>query len=119
MFVGHDTNIAQIQTMLQMNWQLGDYPRNDIPPGGSLAFERYRDTHSGERYVRLTFSAMSLDQWRHLSPLTTDAPPLIEEYHDSHCQPTAVGWLCPLDHIVEKMARSQVAGITSPQPLFH
>lgn len=119
MFVGHDTNIAQIQTMLQMNWQLGDYPRNDIPPGGSLAFERYRDTRSGERYVRLTFTAMSLDQWRHLSPLTSDAPPLIGEYHDSHCRQTAVGWLCPLEHIVEKMTRSQVPGVSSPQPLFY
>ncbi|MFP1763746.1 histidine-type phosphatase [Lonsdalea quercina] len=119
MFVGHDTNIAQIQTMLQMNWTLGEYPRNDIPPGGSLAFERYRNTRSGERYVRLTFSAMSLDQWRNLSPLTSEAPPLIEEYHDSHCQQTAVGWLCPLDDIVQKMTRAEVPGVTSPQPLFH
>jgi 4-phytase / acid phosphatase len=38
-FVGHDTNIANVAALLGLEWQLPDYPQNDIPPGSALAFE--------------------------------------------------------------------------------
>jgi 4-phytase/acid phosphatase len=38
-FVGHDTNIANIAGLLGLSWRLPEYPNNDIPPGTALAFE--------------------------------------------------------------------------------
>lgn len=32
------------------SWQLPGYSRGNIPPGSSLVLERWRDTHSGERF---------------------------------------------------------------------
>ncbi|MDX5630398.1 MULTISPECIES: histidine-type phosphatase [unclassified Brenneria] len=119
LLIGHDTNIAQIQTMLNFKWTLGEYPQNDIPPGGSLVFERYRDTRSGEALVRLSFTAMSLDQWRNLSRFDAAHPLLSADYADDACRKTAIGTLCPLGHMVQVMENSMATGIRAPQAIFH
>lgn len=99
--VGHDSNISQIQTMLGFNWQLPVYPRNDIPPGGSLVMERYRDTQTGEQLVHVTFSARTLDQWRKLTPLNNQHPLPVAEFIHPGCHSSAVGELCPLETFVK------------------
>lgn len=38
-YVGHDTNIANIGGLLGLNWQGKGYPLNGIPPAGALFFE--------------------------------------------------------------------------------
>lgn len=103
--VGHDSNISQIQTMLGFNWKLPVYPRNDIPPGGSLIMERYLDKQTGEKMVHLTFSARTLDQWRQLSPLNEQNPLPVAEFNAPECHETSIGELCPLNefiHLAEK-----------------
>lgn len=107
-FVGHDSNISQIQTMLGFNWQLPVYPRNDIPPGGSLVMARYLDKKTGERLVQLTFSARTLDQWRQLSPLNERNPLPVAEFKYSGCRETTIGELCPLNTFVRLAERNLV-----------
>ncbi|MFH2503797.1 histidine-type phosphatase [Klebsiella indica] len=107
-FVGHDSNIAQIQTMLGFNWQLPVYPRNDIPPGGSLIMARYLDKKTGERFVRLTFSARTLDQWRQLSPLNEHNPLPVAEFKYPGCRETTLGELCPLNTFVRLAEKNLV-----------
>lgn len=107
-FVGHDSNISQIQTMLEFNWQLPVYPRNDIPPGGSLVMERYRDKQTGQRFIHLTFSARTLDQWRYLSPLSEQHPLPEAEFNNADCHHTAVGELCPLNTFVKLAEKNLV-----------
>lgn len=108
-FVGHDSNISQIQTMLGFNWQLPDYPRNDIPPGGSLIMARYLDKQTGERWVQLTFSARTLDQWRQLSPLNARNPLPVAEFTHAGCHKTAIGVLCPLKTFVSLAEKNMVS----------
>jgi 4-phytase/acid phosphatase len=74
LLVGHDTNIAQLGGMLDLHWQVADYPPDDPPPGGVLGFELVRDA-SGARFVRAFYEAQSMDQLRSLAPLTAEAPP--------------------------------------------
>ena len=74
LLVGHDTNIAQLGGMLDLHWQVADYPPDDPPPGGALGFELVRDA-SGARFVRAFYEAQSMDQLRSLAPLTAEAPP--------------------------------------------
>jgi 4-phytase/acid phosphatase len=38
-YVGHDTNIANVAGLLGLEWKIGDYPPNDVAPGAALAFE--------------------------------------------------------------------------------
>ena len=117
LFVGHDTNISQIQTMLGFNWQLPQYPANDIPPGGTLAFEKYKNIKTGKEYVKVSFSARTLDQWRNLTPLNSKQPLASAQLKYSYCKKTAVGVLCPLNEFV-KNTRQRVLPIQIDQPLF-
>ncbi|WP_435639846.1 histidine-type phosphatase [Carnimonas bestiolae] len=117
MLVGHDTNIAQVQTMLGFNWQLPGYPRNDIPPGGSLELQRYRNLADNSQWLRVVFRARSLDQWRRLSPLDARHPLPAAELNGEGCRATSVGRLCPLSAVVAR-ARRQLVELPHPPTLF-
>lgn len=75
-FVGHDTNIAQLRTLLGFDWKIAEYPENDAAPGGTLLFERWIDDHTGAQFVSVAYVAQSMDQLRSLS----DAPPYQVQY---------------------------------------
>src|SRR5258708_6909380 len=38
-YSGHDTDVASVAGLLQLNWSLPDLPENDTPPAGALIFE--------------------------------------------------------------------------------
>lgn len=52
-FVGHDTNIANVGGLLGLNWQASGYPPNGIPPAGALFLELWKN--GGEQEVRARF----------------------------------------------------------------
>lgn len=54
-FVGHDTNIANLGALLGVNWQARGYPPNDIPPAGVLFLELWGQ--GDRREVRVRFYA--------------------------------------------------------------
>lgn len=58
-FVGHDTNIANLGGLLGANWKARDFPANGIPPGSLLAMELW--DNSGKREIRLRFYAQTLE----------------------------------------------------------
>jgi len=105
MFVGHDTNIAETQTLMGFKWTLAGYPSNDIPPGGTISFARFHQKNSNTEFVRVRFSARSLDQWRTLSPLNEQNPLLHADLYFNGCQKTDVGTLCPLNKVVKRASQ--------------
>ncbi|CAG8998645.1 MAG: Periplasmic AppA protein [Candidatus Celerinatantimonas neptuna] len=118
MFVGHDTNIAEIQTMLGFNWALKDYPANDIPPGASLNFTRFHEKGTHKEFVRVRFVARSLDQWRRLTYLDHQHPLLSADFAFKGCRHTAQGELCPLKLFVKDASKMLVKdGLNLP--VFH
>ena len=69
-FVGHDTNLAELGSLLGLHWSLAGSQEDDTPPGGALVFERLRNPADGRRHVRVFFMAQTMDQVRLLTPLT-------------------------------------------------
>ena len=61
--VGHDSSLAKLAGMLHLSWIASGYLFNDTPPGGALVFELYAP-QQGEPFVRLFFTAQSLDEMR-------------------------------------------------------
>jgi len=114
LYVAHDTNISWLRTMLNFSWQLADYPRGNIPPAGSLVFERWRETHSGKRYIRLYFQAQTLDQIRNLTPLTGNRALVKKEFSSAECRVTSVGVLCPYDSMMARITGSIDRSAVSP-----
>lgn len=118
MFFAHDTNISQLRTMMGFDWQLPGYPHNDIPPAGALIFERFHDRQADREMIRISFQARSLDQWRHLFPLSTTSPLLIREWQFPGCEQTSVGVLCPLSEAVKRMSQQQDIALQAPADYF-
>ena len=72
--IGHDTNIASIAGLLDLNW-IADSRRNDTPPGGALVFELWQSA-AGEDSVRLYYTTQTLEQMRSATVLSKENPPV-------------------------------------------
>ena len=104
LLVAHDTNISYLRTLLGFRWSLGDYLEGNIPPVGSLHFERYKQLSSGRYFLRVAFEAQSLEQIRQLTPLTRAQPPLHADMTGTQgCITASVGVLCPLDAALQRL----------------
>jgi 4-phytase / acid phosphatase len=71
---GHDSNIATVAGMLHLDWVI-DGRVDDTPPGGALLFELWRPRAGGEPFVRVAYTAQTLEQMRKAEPLTNANPP--------------------------------------------
>ena len=104
LLVAHDTNISYLRTMLGFGWKLGDYLENNIPPVGTLQFERYKEVKTGEYFLRIAFEAQSMDQIRNLTPLDGTQKPLKGDFESAKgCRKTSAGLLCPLKDAMAKV----------------
>jgi 4-phytase/acid phosphatase len=73
-FVGHDTNLANISGALHLSWLI-DGRMNDTPPGAALVFEMWKQRGDASYYVRTYFTSQTLDQMRNATPLSLVHPP--------------------------------------------
>ncbi len=71
---GHDSNIAAVAGALNVNWVI-DGRVDDTPPGGALLFELWRSRADGKHFVRVEYTAQTLEQMRHTEALTAANPP--------------------------------------------
>lgn len=112
--VAHDTNIAMVRTLMGFDWALPGYSRGNIPPGGSLVLERWRDTRSGERFLQIYFQAQSLDDLRRLQPVDEKHPLLHQAWHQPGCRDTSVGLLCPYQSTLTQLQKNIDNSATLP-----
>jgi 4-phytase/acid phosphatase len=71
--VGHDTNIVTVAGALGLDWII-DGRVDDTPPGGALLFEVWQPRDGGAPFVRMEYTAQTLEQMRQAQPLTTANP---------------------------------------------
>lgn len=71
--VGHDTDIETVAGALGIDW-IADGRVNDSPPGSALVFELWRSPKAGS-FVRVAFTAQTLEQMRNSEQLTAADPP--------------------------------------------
>ena len=58
--IGHDTNLANLGVLFDLNWQLPNRARNENTPGGYLTFEKW--LVDGVPEIRIYYSALSPEQ---------------------------------------------------------
>ena len=73
--IGHDTNIASIAGLLDLDW-IADGRRDDTPPGGALVFELWQPATGREDFVRVYYTTQTLEQMRTATVLTSQNPPV-------------------------------------------
>lgn len=89
LLAGHDTNLADLGGYYDLHWRVAGYPADDIPPGGALTFELWRDGKA--RSVRVGFRALTMDQQRNLE----NSAPFAQALKVLGC-----GGTCSLDRFV-------------------
>jgi 4-phytase/acid phosphatase len=72
--VGHDTNLSNVASLLNMTW-VADGRRDDTPPGGALVFELWRSRKTKEDFVRTYYTTQTLEQMRSEAVLSLSSPP--------------------------------------------
>lgn len=114
---GHDTNIANIGGMLNLNWWLPGSQANPVLPGGALLFELWR--HGGEPgtyTVRVSYVGESLAQLRAGAPLSLNAPPARSPIFIPGCSGSAPGYGAPLPAFVRAARKVIDPGFIAEEP---
>lgn len=91
--VGHDTNLANIAGMLNLNWLI-DGRRDDTPPGGALVFELWQNPGSSAYKVRTYYTSQTLEQMRNVTELTLKTPPAKANIFVPGCSTGRDGFFC-------------------------
>ena len=106
---GHDTNLADVGSLLGISWKVASYPKDDIPPGGALGFELLGDK-AGHKFVRAFFRAQTMDQLRNQTPLDAQAEGYRSYLSIPGCNSPGDTTPCPIDRfkaiVKEKLTAS-------------
>jgi len=95
-YVGHDTNLWNLASMIDVSWTQAGYQRNQTPPSGALMFE-VRETPDKKLRVYTSYVAQSIEQMRAATPLTADSPPPRTPLRLPGCSTTAPGFPCTIE----------------------
>lgn len=97
LLVGHESNIHNIASLLDLTWQIPGFLPGEASPGGALAFEQFREPRSEKRYVRIAYYAQTLDEMRRRATLTYRDPPGMVQVALPACSGELVNNACPLE----------------------
>ncbi len=104
--IGHDTNIENIAGALNLTW-IVDGRRDDTPPGGALVFELWQTRETHLNYVRLFYTAQTLDQMRNSAQLSLSNPPQRVPIFIPGCSTETMS--CALDRLEELLLSTQAS----------
>jgi 4-phytase / acid phosphatase len=113
LLVGHDSNIVAVSSALGINWAL-DGRVDDTPPGGALLFELWRSRADGKPFVRLEYTAQTLEQMRRSETLTPANPPSNAQIFVPGCG--RADMTCTWEEFSETMRQAIVPAYVAAQP---
>jgi 4-phytase/acid phosphatase len=100
---GHDSTIANIGGLLDLNWWAPGTQMNPMLPGGGMVFELWRRAGSQDSfYVRISYVTQTLDQMRDGGPLSPDNPPALCPIFIPGCSGPGPGFDAPLAGFVRQ-----------------
>ena len=118
LFVGSDTQIAEVGGILDAHWHLQGYLDDETPPGGGLVFELLQDPVTRALFVRLVFVAQTLEQIRAASALGAANPPNYVPVQVPGCEGVRPDGACPMASFI-KQARSKMDPTAVAKPAYH
>jgi 4-phytase/acid phosphatase len=99
--VGHEANVAHVERLLNLAWEIPGFQANEASPGSALAFELFREVSTGQRYVRLAYFAQTPEQMRQATVLNLAQPPGAVAIDLPACAAYARERSCPMERFVE------------------
>ena len=89
LYVGSDTQISALSSVLGAHFHVPGYGLDDPSPGAMLMVQLWKNQHTSQYFVRLAYIAQSLHQLRTVAPLSRAHPPLWQYLHSNLCAPLA------------------------------
>lgn len=117
-FVGSDTQIAALSSVLGVHFHLPGFGIDDPSPGSALLVELWHQRDSGQRFVRLRYVGQSPEQLRQATPLSLETPPAQQILHSSMCPRQPSPTLCPVTVLTSRLRRDLVPIDTTNQAAF-
>ena len=74
MLTGHDNQLAAVGGLMRADWALPTFAVDDTPPGGAMVFELRQD-QTGNDFVRVYYTAATMDQQHNSTALTLQQTP--------------------------------------------
>jgi 4-phytase / acid phosphatase len=106
LLIGHDTNLANIASMLNIDWLI-DGRRDDTPPGGALVFELWQGADRADYEVRTYYTAQTLEQMRNLTLLTPKDPPARSDIFVPSCSGPGPAFPCKWE-VFQRLLQSAI-----------
>jgi 4-phytase / acid phosphatase len=114
---GHDSNIANLGGLFDMNWWVPGTQMNPMLPGGALVFELWKKGGAQDAfYVRTSYVSQTLDQERDATPLTLQAPPALSPIFVPGCGGLGPNFDSPLASFVRQARRVIDPSFIAPEP---
>jgi 4-phytase/acid phosphatase len=115
--VGHDSTIANIGGLLDLDWWVPGTQKNPMLPGGAMVFElRRRAGPQDSFYVRISYVTQTLEQMREANPLTRDNPPALAPIFIPGCSGPGPGYDAPLAAFVRQARKVIDPSFIAPEP---
>jgi 4-phytase / acid phosphatase len=115
LFIGSDTQIAEIGGMLGAHWHLRSYLDDETPPTGGLTFALLVNQSTGHRYVRMKFLTPTLDQIRAAAVLDDANAPEDVNISIPGCDQPGADEVCPVERFIDIARHSLDPTATAPQ----
>jgi len=103
LYVGQDSNLWNLASLMDVSWLQAGYQRNQVPPGGGLVFEVRENAKDRKLRVYTAFVAQNVDQVRNGTPLVEDALPARTPLRLPGCSSTAPGFPCTIEEFAVAM----------------
>jgi 4-phytase / acid phosphatase len=114
---GHDSTLAALGGLFDLNWWLPGTQMNPMLPGGALLFELWkRGGPEEDYYVRTSYVAQSLDQQRDAVILSLEKPPALSPIFIPGCSGTGPNFDAPLKAFVRQARKVIDPAFIAPEP---
>ncbi|HCC6165861.1 TPA: AppA family phytase/histidine-type acid phosphatase [Citrobacter amalonaticus] len=104
---GHDTNLANLSGVFDLNWSLPGQPDN-TPPGGELVFERWTRVSDNTDWIQISFVYQTLQQMREFIPFSSSSLPNKIVLTLPSCQDKNPEGMCPLKHFIDIVQTARI-----------
>lgn len=102
-FVGHENNLWNLASIMDVSWLQAGFQRNQVPPGGALVFEVRENVKDKKLRVYTSFVAQNVDQVRNATPLAGEVLPARTILRLPGCSSTAPGFPCTVEEFAVAM----------------
>lgn len=115
--VGHDTNIANLGGLFDMDWCVDGTQLDPQLPGGALVLELWkRGGQGGAFFVRTSYVVQTLDQMREATPLSLGNPPARAPIFVPGCSGAGPDYDAPFASFVRQARRVIDPAFITPEP---